>query len=103
MIQLQKAGVAVLGGEFHLSVQSFQNGVHLVGVAGQRDRLSVGLGVHTHIVLPDHIHQEVVPPVAVEVLRGDAAGVIVDRELRSDLSRIFSPCGAFSTVSSIMR
>ena len=38
-------------------------------------------GAHPHLVLPGHVQQIVAPPVADEVLGGDEAGIVCQREL----------------------
>ena len=81
MVQNQGAGVPVLGGDLHLGVQPLQHLGQIAGVAVHGDGFGVGLGVHPHLILAHHVQQVIVPPVAVKVPSGDAAGVVREGEL----------------------
>ena len=57
MVQAEHAGVALLGGDLQLGFQPLEDFLHVVGIAGAGDGLSMRLGVHPHLVLPGHIQQ----------------------------------------------
>ena len=57
VVQVQLSGVAVLRDSLNLRVQSLENFLHVIGIAGEGDRLDMGLGVHAHLILPGHIQQ----------------------------------------------
>ena len=81
IVQRQQAGIAVLGRDLPMGVQLFQDHREIVGVAVLGDGVGVVLGVHPHLVLSYHVQQEIAPPVALEVLRRDAGGVVGQRKL----------------------
>ena len=81
VIQMKSAGVAVLSGDLHFSVQLLENLLHVIGVAGLGDGVDISLGVHPHLVLLGHVQQIIEPPAPGEILGGDAAGVVIQGQL----------------------
>ena len=57
MVQAEHAGVALLGGDLQLGFQPLEDFLHVAGITRPGDGLSMGLGVHPHLVLPGHIQQ----------------------------------------------
>ena len=81
VVQVEGAGVAILGGDLQLRVQLPEDSLHVVGIAGLGDGVDIRLGVHPHLVLLGHVQQIVQPPTPDKVLGGDTAGIVVQGQL----------------------
>lgn len=84
MVQAEHPDVPFLGGDLQLGLQPLEDLLHVVGIAGAGDGLSMGLGVHPHLILPGHIQQVIQPPIPHKVRPGDTGGIIGVSEFEPD-------------------
>ena len=77
MVEGQDALIAVLGLDFQLRLQHFQNFHHVLGLAFQRDHLDMFPRVRFCLVIFQQIKERIGAALALKVSGGDRGGIVL--------------------------